>query len=181
MIILRKILREDLNMIRVWRMKPEVTKYMYTDPILTEKGQAEWYDAIQKDSECRYWIANYNGVDIGVINLSRIDKTNRRCEWGHYIGEESFRGKGIGYTIECNIYDYVFENLMLEKLCAEVFEFNKNAINLHRKCGSEIEGIRKSHIYKANKSYNVVEMAMLREKWKKIKNKYKYEKAIIEE
>lgn len=32
---LRKIKRDDLEMIMNWRMDPDVTKYMYTDPKLS--------------------------------------------------------------------------------------------------------------------------------------------------
>ncbi len=40
-LVLRKISENDLEMIMKWRMMPEVTKYMYTDPQLTIDGQKD--------------------------------------------------------------------------------------------------------------------------------------------
>lgn len=46
------------------------------------------------------------------------------------------------------MYDYVFNTLKLNKLCCEVFEFNRKVIEIHKKFGTEIEGILKQHICK---------------------------------
>jgi hypothetical protein len=36
---LAKLREEDLNMVAKWRMLPEITKYMYTDPVITPESQ----------------------------------------------------------------------------------------------------------------------------------------------
>lgn len=177
---LTKISIEDLELIMNWRMKPEITKYMYTDPILTLENQKKWFDSIQNDNSVKYWIIEYNQVKIGLINLYDIDYKNRRCSWAYYIGDTSFRGKGIGTMLECNIYDYVFNILELNKLSCEVFSFNEKVIFIHKKFGSIIEGILKQHIYKNGIYHDIVTMAIIKEKWEKIKGNYKYEKIFIE-
>lgn len=118
---------------------------------------------------------------IGVLNLTEIDKRNKRCSWAYYIGDTSFRGRGIARTLECNIYDYVFEFLGLNKLCCEVFTFNEKVISIHKKFGSEIEGTLKQHILKNGQFYDIVSMAITKDKWIKIKSDYEYEKILIEE
>lgn len=87
-------------------MLPEVTKYMYSDPIITKEQQIKWFD-IKKEKNSRYWIIEYEGVGIGILSVTSIDTKNRRCEVGHYIANEKFRGRGIGSALEFNIYDYV--------------------------------------------------------------------------
>ncbi len=180
-VVFRKIKETDLLMIMNWRMMPEVTKYMYTDPELNIESQKRWYAHISRDNTCKYWIIQVDGVDIGVICLVDIDKWNKRCSWGFYIADISFRGKGLAKVLEYNIYDYVFEKLKLNKLWCEVFAFNEKVIESHKKCGSEIEGIFKEHIYKNGEFFDVVRMGIIKDKWDNIKNNIQYERAIIED
>lgn len=177
---LRKIQKIDLQKIMEWRMLPEVTRYMYTDPVLDLEKQKKWFDKIQTSLKDLYWIIEIDNIGIGLISINNIDRKNKRCSWGYYIADMSFRGRGIARELECNIYDYVFYTLKLNKLSSEVFEFNDKVIKIHEKFGSEIEGILKNHIYKNNKFYNVVFMGIMKNKWDEIKKKYEYKKIKIE-
>ena len=177
---LKKIEKEDLNQIMQWRMMPEISSYMYTDPILTEESQLKWYQEISDSNEVKYWIIEFEGKKIGVINLYNIDNLNKRCFWAYYIGDNSFRGKGIGRNLECNIYDYVFNNLNFHKLCCEVLEENDKVVKIHQKFGSKIEGNFREHIFKKNKFLNTIRMGILKEEWKNIRSNYEYEKIEID-
>lgn len=177
---LTKLTIEDLELIMNWRMKPEVTKYMYTDPILTLDSQKRWFNSIRNDNSTKYWIIQFDGVKIGLINLCDIDYRNKRCSWAYYIGDTSFRGKGIATMLEFNMYDYVFDILGFNKLCCEVFLFNDKVISIHEKFGSTIEGVFKEHIYKNEEFLDIVSMAITKTKWKEIKENYDYAKIFIE-
>lgn len=178
---LLKVTAEDLEQIMNWRMKPEVTKYMYTDPILTLDNQKEWFKSIQNNDSVKYWMIKIDGIKIGVINLRDIDYVNRRCTWGYYIGDDSFKGRGIASTLECNMYDYVFNVLCFNKFWCEVFTFNEKVISIHEKFGSVVEGILKQHIYKSGQFYDVATMAITKDKWEKKKSSFNYEKIYIED
>ena len=177
---LRKIKEEDLQLIMKWRMSPEVTSYMYTNPTLTIEGQKKWLKAISKSAEVLYWIIEFDNTPIGVMNICDMDKVNKKCSWAYYIGDTSFRGRGIAVTLECNIYDYVFNVLGLNKLCCEVFETNDKVVRMHEKFGSETEGLLREHIIKEDKKYNVVTMGILKQKWDTSRETFRYEKIIIE-
>lgn len=179
-LILRKIIEDDLNMIMNWRMMPEVTKYMYTDPKLTLEDQKKWYESIMCSDKAFYWIIQFDGIDIGLINIVHIDKINKRCEWAYYIADTSFRGKGIATLLECNIYDFVFHELHLNKVCCEVFCNNEKVIAIHKKFGAEIEGIQRQHIRKNGEYLDIVQMAITKEKWHNIRDSYHYENIEIE-
>lgn len=178
---LRKIKEQDLPMIIKWRTLPDVTKYMYTDPILNLDKQKEWFSKINIDKSSKYWIIEIDEVSIGLLSITEIDIVNKKCTWAYYIADISFRGRGIATLLECNIYDYVFNKLKLNKLCCEVFEFNDKVISIHKKFGTEVEGILKEHIIKNNEKFNVVVMGILNKKWNEIKGQYKYRKIEIEE
>jgi RimJ/RimL family protein N-acetyltransferase len=70
--------------------------------------------------------------------------------------------------------------LGLNKLCCEVLEFNDTVVQIHKKFGSELEGVFKQHIYKDGKFLNVVRMAILKEKWNTIRSQYEYKSILIE-
>ena len=77
---LRKVQESDLEKIRKWRMDPNVTKYMYSDPVLTPEMQKQWFEKIDKDESCKYWVISFDGRDIGLLNITDIDNKNKRCE-----------------------------------------------------------------------------------------------------
>jgi len=175
------IQKSDLEQIIKWRMMPEITRYMYTDPILTLEIQEQWFSSLIGNDKVKYWMIQIDRTKIGVLNLSGIDYLNKRASWAYYIGDTSFRGKGIATILECNIYDYVFNVLNLNKLCCEVFTFNEKVISIHQKFGSVIEGTFKQHIYKNGKLYDIVSMAITKDKWNRIKNNFEYDKIVIQE
>lgn len=179
-ICLRIVKEVDLEKIMNWRMQPSVTKYMYTDPQLTMEEQKKWYETSQNEN-CKYWVICCDGHDIGLFCFYKIDYVNLRGDWGWYIAEPDFKGKGIGELLLYNIYDYGFNKLGLNKLCCEVLENNTKAISLYKKSGAEIEGIRRDHIIKGNEKLTIIEMAILKSKWDVIKKKLCYAYITIED
>ena len=180
MLELVKIQESDLETLMHWRMLPEVTKYMYTEPELTIEMQNKWFNDIKNDPTCKHWMIKLEDNKIGVVNLTNIDTKNSRCSWGHYIADTLLRGKGIGRTLEYNIYDYVLLGLRLNKLAVEVLAFNEHAISLHEKCGSQIEGVLRQHIIKDNTYHEVKVMGILREEWIERRKNLVYTKISIE-
>ncbi|PTV93027.1 hypothetical protein C8C76_1568 [Halanaerobium saccharolyticum] len=171
---LRKIKEDDLEMIMNWRMDPNITKYMYTDPDITLEEQKKWFKKVSNDDTCLYWVINADGEDIGLINLYEIDNKNQRCGWAYYIANLDYRGKGLAKSLELNLYKFVFETLKLNKLWCEVFSFNNKVVRLHKIYGSEVEGVLKEHIYKNGEFHDIVKMSILKEKWPEITKKYNF-------
>lgn len=178
---LEKLGEKDLDLVAKWRMLPEITKYMYTDPIITPESQRKWFNTIKNNNHVKYWIVLLNGVKVGLIFLTDIDYVNKRCYWGYYIAEQFARGKGLARILECNINDFAFYKLGLNKLCQEILAFNERVVAIHKKFGSEIEGVFKQHIYKNGEFHDVVCMGIIKEKWDKFRESIVYDKIEIEE
>ncbi|MFV0440864.1 MAG: hypothetical protein ACK5LV_06175 [Lachnospirales bacterium] len=66
MLELKKIGYEDLENVMTWRMLPEVTKYMFSDPVLTVENQKKWLDNILHRTDVLYWIIYFDNTPIGV-------------------------------------------------------------------------------------------------------------------
>jgi len=181
MLKLIRIKETDLEMIMNWRISPEVTQYMYTDPKLTFENQKKWYEEIKNDASEEYWIIEFDNCKIGILSLTDIDLINSRCNWAYYIADTSYRGKGLARTLELNVYNYVLIEMGLNKLCCEVFAFNEGVVKLHKRYGSEVEGILKKHICKNDNFFDIVVMAVLKDKWIQLSKEIKYERIEIEQ
>ncbi|WP_284620135.1 UDP-4-amino-4,6-dideoxy-N-acetyl-beta-L-altrosamine N-acetyltransferase [Aquabacterium humicola] len=182
---LRLMREDDCERVRQWRMLPEVTKYMYTDPQITPEQQRAWFERIAVSDRDRVWIIE--SVDdagtpapIGVLSLSEIDPVNQRCAWAYYLGETSARGIGLAKSLELSVYAYVFDTLGLNKLWCEVFAFNDRVVALHEKFGSKVEGIARQHIRKNGEWFDVVRMGILKSEWDATREKWTYTPIEIE-
>ncbi|MCD8131223.1 MAG: UDP-4-amino-4,6-dideoxy-N-acetyl-beta-L-altrosamine N-acetyltransferase [Lachnospiraceae bacterium] len=172
MTLLRK---EDLALVMDWRMRPYITEYMYTDPVLTMEGQLKWFGRISADPTQRNWIIRYEGQPVGLINLVDIDRVNSRCVWGYYVAEKDCRSLKLATYLEWNLYDYVFETLSLHKLCNETFTANKQVVRMHQLCGSKEDGVLRDHICKNGVYYDVSMGSILAGEWAEKKKTVKYE------
>ncbi|MFA5644233.1 MAG: GNAT family protein [Patescibacteria group bacterium] len=81
------------------------------------------------------------------------------------IGEDRYRGKGIGKQAMEWIIEYGFKKLRLHKINLGVIEDNKIAVKLYKKLGFKIEGKMIDEVYN-NKFYNFLTMALFRKDYK---------------
>jgi UDP-4-amino-4,6-dideoxy-N-acetyl-beta-L-altrosamine N-acetyltransferase len=160
----------DLEMIRSWRNSEEVSKYMYSNDLITEDQQWNWYQKIQSDKACHYWMIVYEGEKIGVASVNEINYTQENCSWTFYLKAQAVRGAGIGSKVEYHILKYVFEELKMHKLRGEIFEFNDKVIKLHERFGFRREGFFRDHAKKEGRFHNVIAIGLLRTEWLQIKD-----------
>lgn len=101
--------------------------------------------------------------------MTNIDNNLSSCYWAFYLGDTSVRGAGIGAKVEYNVLSYVFDELSLNKLRCEVFEFNNNVIKMHEKFGFRREAFYREHCFKNKDWQNVIGLAMLKKEWETTK------------
>ncbi len=177
----RLIREDDLELLMNWRMLPEITKYMNTDPVLTLDGQKKWFERIQKSEDSFYWMIEVDGVPAGLVSLVNLDNVNKRISSGVYIANKEKRSLFLIMSLQWNLYDYAFDKLGLNKVCEEVFSENKAVLRILDMCGSKKEGELKSHIHKNNNYYDVTVRGILKDDWSELKKKYSYSKFEFEE
>ena len=172
----RPIIEGDLEMIMNWRMSPEVTRYMNTNPKLTIEGQRKWLHSLEEKNDVKYWIIEVAGTPAGVICLVDIDYEKKNTSWGYYIGEIGLRSMQLAISLELSLYAYVFGELCLDEIRCEVFSLNEGVIKLHQLCGCQIVKIVEDEVYKDGVQYNVTHLSLTRAAWKENRSKYRYEK-----
>ena len=176
----RPIQESDLEMIMKWRMMPEITKYMNTDPQLTLAGQKRWYDNICQSKQDFYWVVEVDGVASGIASLVNLDETAKRIHTGVYIAEKKKRSLQLTMELQWNLYEYAFEVLHMEKVCEEIFSENKAVIRILDMCGSKKEGVLRNHVLKNGIYHDVVVRGILKQEWNCLKENIVYTHFLFE-
>lgn len=180
-VTLRGIREDDLENIMNWRMDPDITRYMNTNPKLTLEGQKVWLASIRQNPDVRYWVIEVNGEPAGVINLTGLTKEDGNLGWAYYMGEKRLRSIQTALALEMSMYDYALLTLGKQAVYSDVFTLNAGVIQLHRLCGCEVVEERKQAVLKEGVYYDVTYMRMTAECWAVIRESKKYEKIAFPE
>ncbi len=175
----RSVSESDLEKIMYWRMDPEITKFMNTNPKLTPEGQMRWFAGIKENTDVCYWIIEVDGEPAGVINLTGLNREDGVLGWAYYVGEKKLRSMKLALALEMSLYDHVFDVLHKKALVGDIFTLNKGVIQLHLLCGSCIIEEKKNHVCKEGIWYDVTFMEMTKERWDEIRAAKKYEKIVF--
>ena len=112
-------------------------------------------------------VATENNQCIGMIELGKIDRKNKSARVGRVlIGEQDFRGRGIGQQVLRTILGIGFEEFDLHRLSLGVFDFNQSAIICYEKVGFVKEGLLRDSRKVGNSYWSLFEMSILEEEWR---------------
>lgn len=159
-IILRPIIKNDLEKLNKWKNDEEVYKYLGGgfNPISIDQ-HSQWIDKlIQIDNVNKRFIIEYDGQSVGMIGLYSINNIHQNCEIGLYIGERDYRGRGIAKTAIILIEEYAKKYLNLKKIKLFVVEENLSAKNTWMKSGFDYVGTLKKERYIDGEFKNLIIM-----------------------
>jgi ribosomal-protein-alanine N-acetyltransferase len=103
---------------------------------------------------------------IGCGMIAHIDCYNRRCDLGISMGynKENW-GKGYAREAMQAVITYCFTELDLNRIAAQVYEFNMRSIRLFESLGFRREGAKRQYIFKNGTFKDEVQYSLLREDW----------------
>ena len=180
LIELKKIENKDLETIRQWRINPDVSKYLYTDPQIIKEEQKQWWVNKKDDEYFRIWLITVDGIKVGIYQIEKVDYRNKNVFWGYYIADKNLRGKGVGRSVECSMYDYIFDVMGMHKACTEVFSWNRDVVALHVRNGCMMEGLFKEQVLKNGLFMDVIRLGLLHDDWIKVRKDIVFEKAVVD-
>ena len=159
-------------MLLAWRVKPEVTRYMFSDVEDDLQKHRRWFASLPENQKRFYWIIHCKGKPIGLINLADFSAVHRRTGWGFYIGELEY-WHVAGLVPPC-LYNYIFgrADLNLEKVVGEVMAGNNGIMGLHDLHGYRRVGTYKRHVYKNGQFHDVHDFELLRSEWEACSNTF---------
>jgi RimJ/RimL family protein N-acetyltransferase len=88
-IILRRIRLEDIELVRQWRNSPQINQFMEYREQITPEMQIEWFRSVN-NYENFYYIIEYQGEKIGLINSSHIEWDTVSSEGGIFLWDEKY-------------------------------------------------------------------------------------------
>lgn len=123
---------------KIWDNVRDSLPYPYS------RRDAEYFINLQRKEKIPATFAiEYNGNIAGVIGLVRQSDVYRlTAELGYWLGEP-FWNKGICTKAVALIVRYGFEKIGLQRIYANVFDFNKASQRVLEKAGFELECISK--------------------------------------
>jgi len=171
--------REDLETIRSWRNKDEIRKWMYTDHIIVPEEHFSWVHRLRTKNTAVYFLVEYNDEPVGVVGLSNLNMRDKSASVGIYIGNEKFRGKGLGKLMMYALLKFSFDILRLNRVQIEVFSDNIAAIHLYEKFFQK-EGTLREFKFKNGVFRDVIVMSILKKEWLSNKERWReiYENAL---
>lgn len=180
-ISLKRVTKNELELLMNWRMSDEVNRYMATSPKLTMEGQYKWFEQLKNDKTKIRWIIWVDDIPIGSMYFDEIDYDKSSCSGpGWFIAEKKYLNLKQIVSLHRNCCDFVFNVLGLNRIYGSVMTENKGVIQLVKLCGFEIEGELKQHLIKDDIPHDMTLVGLTREQWENKKENYNFDKINIE-
>lgn len=137
---IRPITYDDTALIVKWRNQDNVRRYFFYREDFTEEIHLNWMKNKVETGEVVQFIVCLKASDepIGCTYLRDIDMNNKSAEYGVFIGEEGYRGQGIGKEILGLTMRYSWEVLGLEILNARAIATNQASVQSFLHSGFKI-------------------------------------------
>jgi len=155
----------DKASLREWRNKPEVTRWGYSNHVISEVEHSVWFDAMLADESKVYWKIVADGVAVGAIFLTGVSSQGSSCEWGMYLADVNARGKGVAQAACALSFRYAFNELAVDVVKCEAVAQNENAIGLYESVGFVRTGLQNDAVKRGNEMLSVVTLELTRDSW----------------
>jgi ribosomal-protein-alanine N-acetyltransferase len=99
---------------------------------------------------------------IGNVHIGPIDWISRVCEFGRFIGNKDFRGKGLGSKLTSLILNYCFNVLNMNRVKAGCLAVNIAAHKTNIKAGMTHEATLRQEKYQDGVYHDVYYFGILR-------------------
>jgi len=110
--------------VRQWRNKEEIRKFMTNQDIISKEEHLTWLKSLKSRTDYKAWVVFFIGIPIGLVNLSKIDDHKQSATLGIYIGENEYKGKGLGKCMRFQLMKVFFEEMRFKTLYANVLSHN---------------------------------------------------------
>lgn len=156
LISFRNLIESDFDIIFSWISDSELRKMTGTRGIPDLDSHNKWFQAKRRDYKNLNYVIVYDEKPVGLIGTNEINFNDKNANIYIYIGDSSYRKRGIGYIAIHNLLSILKEKYQCHKITASIRSYNLPSINLFRKCGFVCEGIQKDQILYEGSYYDLV-------------------------
>ncbi len=133
--------------------------------------ETDWFEQRRKDKNSMVFaiLALPEKQLIGNCGLQNLDWKNRTAVFGIFIGDKDYWNKGYGSDATRTLLRFAFEQLGLNRVELDVYDFNPRAMRAYEKAGFRRDGVRRQALYRDGAFHDVHLMGILREDWDALK------------
>jgi len=165
---LRRIAREDGDILLLWRNHPSIRRTMYTSHEISSAEHSRWLDNMLSNPERAGFMFEIEGSPSGFVGVSGLGSRDERAQWTFHLDPE-LASKGAGTAMGVLALEQIFSVLNVRKLEGEVLSGNGPSLRFHRRLGFREEGYRRAHVRKGGDLLDVHEFSLLREDWERFR------------
>jgi RimJ/RimL family protein N-acetyltransferase len=121
------------------------------------QGKDRWFFVICRLADDR---------PVGSIDLHEVNARNGSASLGIVIGDPADTGQGYGSDALRTLVTFGFDQLRLERIELEVYDYNEPARRMYERVGFVHEGTSRRALYSAGAFHDVHRMSVLRDEWR---------------
>lgn len=137
-VTLRLLTHDKIEMLRNWRNDPDIQKYMEYRSYITSEMQECWFKQISTSGRDFYFIIEYEGKEVGCINLKNVDFQKGEGEPGLFIYDNQCLGTDVPVRASLCLGYFAWDVLKLKSEYIHVLSDNKRAIRYNKLLGFKI-------------------------------------------
>lgn len=165
---LRAVEKEDLKYLRDWRNISSFRSNFREIRELSLTDQYNWFESIQQSQSYNFMFTILDletSTPIGACGLLYVNWINRSADFSFYIGENDQYIGDDGRAEEASelLINYGFNNLNLNKIWMELYEFDKEKINLYiNKFNFKKDGVLRENCFEKGKYWDSIIISKLK-------------------
>ena len=136
-VTLRRLTHDKIEMMRQWRNDPKIQQFMIYREYITPEMQEKWFEK-NNNNHNFYFIIEYEGREVGVINIKDVDYERKTGEPGIFLYADELWNSDVGMRASLCMSNFTWDTLCLESLYCHVVASNKRALQYNLLCGYEI-------------------------------------------
>lgn len=178
LVLLREVEEADLPQVWEWENDPEMGLYLNADPgkrMSMDEVRRRFHQYRTDATSGLFIICTPDHQTIGMLGFDRLYRDIGTCRLFIGIGYEEYRGHGYGTDAMRMVLRYFFRDMGVEKVQLSVYDFNTRAIASYRKCGFEVETVRRNIAFVNGGWCDSIEMAVSREHYERLERVWEAE------
>lgn len=165
-VILRAFEREDAERCYRWMNDPSIVRTLKTRYPIAFQTEMEWLDRAMHPAAGERHFAIERKDDrthIGNASIHDIDWVSRTAAFGLFIGEPSAWNRGFGSDAIRTLVRFAFDEMNLQKLRINVFDYNDRAKHVLLTQGFVQEGRLRREFYREGAYHDIVVLSVFRD------------------
>lgn len=136
-VTLHRLTHDKIELLRQWRNDPKIQQYMIYRDQITPEMQEAWFQRVNNEHHF-YFIIEYEGREVGMINIKDVDYEKKTGEPGMFLYDDTLWNSDVGMRASMCFGHFVWDTLALDSMYIHVLASNKRALQYNLLCGYEL-------------------------------------------